>query len=711
MRRFRFVALLLLPFASTLCAAAETAAPATVQPDDGPILVLNHADQVEYKERERLVHLSGNVKLVFEDNSIQADDIVLDLGRNLILAEGSLVWEGDEMRAVGSRMTFNTSTREGWVEDVSLTTGSWICRGKRVNRSGEGEINVQPGIITTCSLDHPHWHIYSSKIRVRIKKDLLARNVTLYAGSTPVLWLPALATPLREFRLPFEAQVGKTQELGPYIRTSPSFSFHPRLPSQVHIDYFGNKGWGLGFTQEAEDGEGRRMGRLHAYRINERGIPNPGIPSQRWEISADGGFRFGKGTSLAGRADFLSDAYFRELYGRTTSPVASAAGERHGAILLNQRFPGANASVRLERTETRRIGLESSTRYVLSEIHAPQVTVSTIPLALADWLSVSARTSYDHGYRWQDSWYVNATSITPSLEGFWRIPVMGTLTTTPRFTGTYRDRGSRVLLLSSTTFREDDNRGAMWSGENGASLRTTLARGVELETSHFISRRFNKWGYDPFGYRGLDAHRVTERLSASAGTVASASIRTGYDLRNKQDVKLRRWMPVTPELSVTPHPVASISADADYDLYYGRFRRAGGTLGLGRAGGSWYARVRPSYTNNRLGLTEAVRTSQDYRMAEYLYAESFQTSLAFPDLYYLDAEMGFPILPRLRAVAMGQYDFQLKQLNYCTVSLIRDLHCWEAEADFHLYVTGEYRVNLSLRLKAFPKETIPLIAL
>jgi len=691
---------------------AGTSATRTGESAAGPVLNLEKADRLEYLERERKVHLTGNVRLVFDANTILADDILIDLDKNLITAEGHLVWEGEEHRATGSRMTYNTKTQEGWVEDVTLTTGSWVCRGKRVDQAKQESVEVAPGVITTCNLAKPHWHIWSKKIRIRLKKDLQARDVTLYAGTTPILWLPFLATPLRDFRLPFEAQVGKTSELGAYVRTSPSFSLANNYPSQAHIDYFSKKGWGYGLTQDIENGAGERMLRLHGYRIEERGAETPGTPRERWELFALGAARFRTGTSLAGRVDDVSDAGFRTLYGTSLLPVSTASGERHASILLGQKLPGAQLTVMAERTETRRVGYDSSTRYVLSEIHAPQVSLAANPVPLASWLSLSTRANFDRFYRWQDSWYVDSASLVPSLEAFWRLPVLGSLTETPRLTGAWRDRGSRILLLNTAQFEEDVNRGFLWSGDNSASLRTPLPiPGFETETTHMVAKRFNKIGYDPFGYDGLDAHTITEKLMASYGFVLSASVRTGYDLRNRQDPSLRRWMPVTPELSFNPHPDLSLSAEADYDLWFGRFRRASSTLGLGRSDGPIFLRIRPSYTNNRLALNSATRTMQDYRMAEYLYADSFQSSLAWPEVFYVDAEAGFPIAPGLRAGVSGQYDAQTRQVTFYSLTLTRDLHCWEAEGSFHRYVTGELRFAASLHLKAFPKEAIPLITL
>jgi len=675
------------------------------------VLYLDRADRVEYLDREKKVYLTGNVKIRFEDNTVTADDIKLDLEKNTIEGSGHLIWEGAEHKATGSRMTYDIKSKVGWVEDVTLTTAAWICKGRRVDQSGEESINIEPGVITTCDAPKPHWHIYSKKIQIRLKKDLTAYQVTIYAGSTPVLWLPVLSTPLRDFRLPFEAEVGRSGELGPYVRTSPSFSLSPRFPSQAHIDFFTNKGWGYGLTQSIEGNDGQRVARFHGYRIAERGTPPPGIPRVRWETFGDASFHADQATNVAVRADYVSDAEFRQLYGGSSLPVSTASGERHLSGLVSRRVPGAVVSVLGERTELRRVGFDGQARYITSEIYAPKVSVSSEPATLAPWLSGSLRMDAERHYMWQNSWWYNQAMMTPSLEAFTRMPVLGSLTVNPGLHGAWRDRGSRILLLDSTAFREDVNKGFLWSGDNQTVLRTPLPLGLEAETSHNISQRFNKIGYDPFGYHGLDSHRIMERLSASFDYGFSASVRSGYDLRNKQDEILRRWMPITPEAAFAPTPFFSISSDADYDIFYHRWRRASGTLGLGvRDKGAWI-RIMPSYLDNRLALSQLEQTSMDYRLSRYLYADSFQSAALFPELFYTNVELSFPLTPLTRAYASGQYDYQYKRVSFYTVGLVRNLHCWDMEAAFHHYMTGEYRFDASLHLMAFPREKLPLISL
>lgn len=677
------------------------------------IIYLERADRVEYLEKERRVILTGNVCVRFETNYIYANDVFLDLEKETIKAEGNLVWTGSEHRATGSRMTFNVKTKEGFVEDVTLTTGSWICRGREVVQRQNEVVEVQPGIITTCDAPKPHYHIRAKRIRIRLKRDLTAYQVTFITGSTPVLWLPVLTTPLREFRLPFEAQVGRTRELGPFVRTSPSYQLTPALAGQAHIDYFANKGWGYGLTQNVSDGKGDRVMRLHAYRIVERGFPKPGTPKNRWELFGEGSRYLLPRTRLSGFASYVSDAHFRELYGSRDLPVPTTAGERHATAMLSQELPGAHAAVMVNRTDTQRLSTTSldSAEYSLSTVHAPQVTVVTNPHPFASWLSGTLRAEGDRYYRWENEWYVNKAGISPALEIFGRLNRFGTITITPRLDSEWRDRGDRILRLEDGKLDEDANRGSMNRAAVSSRLRTPLPANLELELSHNFAKKLDKIGYDPFRYRGVQSHTAKGYLSSRFGEVASAGLSGGYDLRNKQDPSRRRWLPMIPDLTLTPNELVSMNAQAEFDVWHRDWRTASGTLRIGRENEGPMLRLRPSYTNNSMDLPAATVTSQEYLLARYVYQGNFQLASMFPRILLTDAEAIVPLTRRVKTGFYGQYDWQTHNLRFYSISLTRDLHCWNLVGNFQKFITGEYRFDASISLKAFPAERLPLIAL
>jgi hypothetical protein len=550
-------------------------------------------------------------------------------------------------------------------------------------------------------------------VQIRLNRDLTARSVTVLAGTTPIFWLPILATPLRDFRLPFEAQVGHTHELGGYVRTAPAYSFTRRAPGQAHLDYFARTGWGLGLTQELMDATGHRTARVHAYRIRERTPSRTDVPKTRGEVFLAGSRPLGPATRVAAAIDMVSDPHFREQYGNPRLSLPTTAGERRAHVLLSQELPGVSVGLTVERVDTLHLTSAEAIegRYALSQIHAPQVTLTSRSLPLADWLSLSARGQADHGFTWQNGWYVNSGSLTPALSAFGRLPGLGAASMTTRMSATARDRGDRVLRIEDGTLADDRNRGLGLRAENATTLRRGLAPGLDLDLTHAVVKRLNKIGYDPFRYHGLDVHSAGGGLTQRLGRLGSLGTSLSYDLRNKQDPSRRRWSPLTGTLGLTPLRFVALSAETGYDLWWHKIRSASGSLVLGIEAGGPFVRVRPRYTNNRLELPAATTTSQDYRLARYVYGASFQDDFQFRNIFVVDADASFPVAPGVTVAAFGQWDASVRRVHWYTISVTRNLHCWELVGTFQHYLSGDYRFNASVGLLAFPVERVPLIGL
>ncbi|MEK7767754.1 MAG: hypothetical protein AAB368_16110, partial [bacterium] len=275
-------------------------------------------------------------------------------------------------------------------------------------------------------------------------------------------------------------------------------------------------------------------------------------------------------------------------------------------------------------------------------------------------------------------------------------------------------------------FREDANRGVVLRGDTTSSLRRELPLGFDAELGHAIAGRLNKIGYDPYGYRGLELHQARGRLGVRLGPVGTAAVGGGYDLRNRQDTPRRRWLPLTAQAAAAPRRGVSLSADGEFDLWYARWRRVAGSAGYSAGTNGFAATLRPSVTDNRLGLPLATTTSPEYRVAQHLYGSSFQNASIYPRIVLLNADVTVPLTSRLRVSLLSQFDLQpppdlylypaargrvQRHIRYYTVTVTRDLHCWELTGAFERYATGELRFNASLNLKAFPTERVPLLSL
>ncbi len=689
---------------------------------------------MEYLERDRMVFLSGDVRIRFEDSIINAREIQLDLDREYLTAEGPLVWESTGLKATGSRMEFDMKNKTGVVDDVSLSAGAWRCYGEKVSQLGEKEIEVSPGTLTTCDAKHPHYSIRCRRVRIRLDNDLLATQVTVLAGNTPVFWLPVLATPLKEFRLPFQAQVGRTSRLGMFVRTSPAYEFARDFPGQAHLDYFTNKGWGYGITQDVRDSKGDLALRLHAYQITERQL-SPNAPRRRWELFAESSRALGPTTHMGLNVAYVSDAHFRELYGNADLSLPNTAGQRHAQASLSQQLSFGHATATVRRVETQRtasLTLTDTGSYALSEVQVPHVNFDFKPLALSPWLDANGRLNASRSFSWSNGWYVNEWGTKPGLEAHGVIPGLGMASVSPSLPVIWRDRGDRVPYFIGETFSgefiEDANSGFLSKFESISSLQRRIPLASSLELSHSFVKRLDHIGYDPFNYNGVESHVAGARVSWRFGDWATASLAQTYDLRNKQDRVARRWGPLCPRFTLTPFPRFSVYGQGEYDLFLEAWRRIDGGMKIDGGPEGWIVNLRPTLINNQLAPTKAAATSRNYIVTrEVYYGPALYTSPLFNRrLIYLDGTLGFPLTSLIRVEATGQLDLappdeiylplllrrgDSRYIRFYRIQVMRDLHCWRLVGTFERFSSGETRFSASLNLRAFPLSRVPLLTL
>jgi len=186
---------------------------------------------VEYEARifdndilKRKTVLIGSAVVKYLDISLRAARITVDWETNLMVAEGVLdsVWtvdaeSGDSIRVeeltglpefteagdlmTGERMVYNFKTRKGRVLRGRTTFEEAFYSGKVMKMVGKKTAFIGDAILTTCDhKDNPHFHFRAKKMRIDMKKSVVARPIVLCIGKIPVLALPFVYFPIKKGR-------------------------------------------------------------------------------------------------------------------------------------------------------------------------------------------------------------------------------------------------------------------------------------------------------------------------------------------------------------------------------------------------------------------------------------------------------------------------------------------------------------------------------
>ncbi len=133
---------------------------------------------------------AGYIEYDLKKNEITGKPLVDSMGN--LLQKPVFTDKKDEFTA--NLIRYNLKTKKGYVEYAAKKEGELTVHGKLGKFiSGEGDsiyhadqMFIQEGLITNCNLDHPHWGIRASKIKLIPNKLAIFGVSTIEIGDVPV---------------------------------------------------------------------------------------------------------------------------------------------------------------------------------------------------------------------------------------------------------------------------------------------------------------------------------------------------------------------------------------------------------------------------------------------------------------------------------------------------------------------------------------------
>lgn len=134
-------------------------------------------DSIVQDIRQRKIFLYGDAKVVYQDITLKAAYIEVDLNTNTVFASGvedstgkvkgmPEFTQGDQTFK-SETMTYNFDSQNGIITSVVTEDGNGFLHGQRVKKLGDNTVNILHGTYTTCNLEHnPHFGFRFKKSRV-----------------------------------------------------------------------------------------------------------------------------------------------------------------------------------------------------------------------------------------------------------------------------------------------------------------------------------------------------------------------------------------------------------------------------------------------------------------------------------------------------------------------------------------------------------------
>ncbi|MFC2149483.1 LPS-assembly protein LptD [Candidatus Auribacterota bacterium] len=289
------------------------------------------ADKITYVQEKKIVKGEGNVIITYKGMSLRADRMIVHLETQDIYADGNVVFNHKSSVFTGEKVHFNYRTMMGDFLNGSGFVDPWYGKGETISKTGENEFQVSEGFITTCDYQDPHYRLGGKKIYIYPGDRIIARDVVVFVGNTPVLWAPFYNRSLRDERERLSIVPGYNKRFGGFVRTGINFWIDPYLTGTIRNDYYTKRGYGFGV-----DGQYRlpfkieNFGDIKTYFIRD-GDYHPTDPynrdfgKNRWRVAVNHEMQVFPDTRAVGQLRLQSDPdiindFFRDEFEREIQP-------------------------------------------------------------------------------------------------------------------------------------------------------------------------------------------------------------------------------------------------------------------------------------------------------------------------------------------------------------------------------------------------------
>jgi LPS-assembly protein len=275
------------------------------------------AESMSYDRENGRITANGNVVIVSGGDRLRADRVLVNVNTGDLYALGNVELERNGEILRGERLHYNTVTRISSLDAPRIESAPFHVVGENVTRTADNTFTMDRAKITTCvhDHDHAHYHVRARRLVVIPGDQVRAQHAVWYLGRVPVLYVPRWSRRLHD-EYGWNFYPGYRSRLGAFLLSSYFHRITPNIRLEHHVDYYAERGVGIGETVDwrFEGGQGQ----LALYYINDdkplgkNPPPNPpDVDDSRYRIFLRHDQRFDAQTRLILRSEYVSDIAFR----------------------------------------------------------------------------------------------------------------------------------------------------------------------------------------------------------------------------------------------------------------------------------------------------------------------------------------------------------------------------------------------------------------
>jgi LPS-assembly protein len=241
----------------------------------------------------------GDVQVSYGDVEIRCGMASYNATTGEVIArEGVVIWQEGAMYR-GDNIIYNLNTGEISGDAVRSSTpldsGSLFYETKRLGTQTKYVERIEGGetLVTTHDVANPNFRVRVKKMTIYPGDRVVMRDVTLFAGDTPVFYFPYMSQPLRD-EVGYRFTPGYQSRWGAFLLNQYGVLHGDHTLAKYRLDLRSSRGVGVGadFLSMRHRDEWNNFGRLNLYYMrdsnvtdNKTGTPRAPVGEDRYRIN------------------------------------------------------------------------------------------------------------------------------------------------------------------------------------------------------------------------------------------------------------------------------------------------------------------------------------------------------------------------------------------------------------------------------------------
>ena len=217
-----------------------------------------------------VAYAEGNVVVRYAEDVLYADQVTFDQKTRVITAKGnvSIYTPGRIYR--GDQLQFNVDSKEVKSLDFRSVQERIYMAGASLDNPRSDLFIVKDALLSTENRENPSYKLKASTLELYPDEWVVMRNVAVYIGPVPVMWLPYVAVPLDDDMDAFDFSLGSNSRLGFYVEGAYTAALNDRTTVTPHAGWYSKRGIGYGLDGAFRPRPGDRA-ELKSFYINDNG--------------------------------------------------------------------------------------------------------------------------------------------------------------------------------------------------------------------------------------------------------------------------------------------------------------------------------------------------------------------------------------------------------------------------------------------------------